>query len=917
MPEWRAEIRARLASLRLRPERETEIVEELAQHVEDRYREALAAGHDDARAAEIAAAELENAEVLGRELAAVEASPPSDLPAPGSSSRGSWPAALWHDVRHALRTLRRQPLFTATVLVALALSIGPLTAIASFSNWLFWRPLPGVTNPDGLAFVWFGYWKPTGALTNANVSYFNIAEIRRDMKSAVGFAGVQEYSARFAVGDGEPRAVGLAEVTADFFDVLGVRMAAGRAFRADEDRPPLGAPVVIVTEELAIGTFGSPHEALDKRVVLNRRPFTIIGVTPRGFRGVTSLSTVEAWITGASQRYLTGHGRDDDPQTRGGGRFAQFVARLAPGADSRQLEAELSTLAVRLAHEHPGENDKFRAVRARVFPKLGLPVLARHGMTLVTTTMFTLGGVLLLLGCANVANVLVARAIRRAPELAVRQALGASLARLIQSELVLAWLLALGGAVLGLGIAEVLKRLIQQVGLQNGPAFVLPTDHRVLAVTVAAAVLTGTLAGLAPAWLLMRRGTDGALARSGSGRTATRAPRLRSALASVQLAFSLALLVCALLLAATLRNLRALDLGFDAANLTVLRIDFEDHGYTRASAVTYQEQLGSALDTAIPTGATIAQRAPFDSSSAIRIHPRGAARDEVVDANSNGVAHDYFATLETPIVAGRAFTAEEAFAPSPIESMPVILSETLARRLFGDADPIGQTIHLPRMASHAALDLPVVGVAHDSRWKSLIEPPEPFLYQPLGRYLGGPRNATIIVRSSLSTGAVTTAVRDAAARIDPAVLVTEGRPLSARIDRTIQPQRLFARLVSWLGALAFVLAAVGLHGLVAQTAAERTREFGIRLAIGATRAEIARLVTRHAAAIVAIGSAGGLALAAAAGTVAKRILFGVTPVDPAVYATSLGIMAAVVAAASAWPAYRATRVEPVEVLRAE
>ncbi len=429
MPDWRDEIRARLAPLGLRPEREAEIVEELAQHLDDRYRESLTAGHDETIAAAAAWQELERLDVLGRELAASEQAEPAELAPPGSSQSGWWPAGLWQDLRHGLRSLRKQPIFTATVLVALALSVGPVTAALSLGSWLLWPPLPGVHDPDRLGVVRFGSWNVWG-VAPMNVPYADVAELKGTMKTAVGLAGVEERSATLLAGDNVPRGVGLAYVTADFFSVLGVRLAAGRAFRADEDRLPLGAPVAVISEALARAQFGSATGALERRLVLNRHPLTVIGVAGDGFRGVTTSSNVDVWITGATFPYLGEASPGFIDYLQRNGRFDQFVARLAPAADFRQLEAELGLLVPRLADLAK------REVAARVFPKLGLDPFARFRMRVQLYALQAVCGVLLLLGCANVANLLIARAIRREPEMATRKALGATPFHLMQGQLV-------------------------------------------------------------------------------------------------------------------------------------------------------------------------------------------------------------------------------------------------------------------------------------------------------------------------------------------------------------------------------------------------------------------------------------------------------------------------------------------------
>jgi len=913
MPEWRTEIRARLAALGLRPERELEIVEEVAQHLDDRYREMCARGVGAADAEAGAWLELDQDDVLAREVARVERPQPLELPPPGAPARGRWVTALWQDVRMSARALRKQPLFTATVVCALALAIGPTTAVLSFGNWLFWRPLPGIANPDRLAMVQFGY-DVRAMRVITNVTYPNIADLRSELKTADGFAGVDKSRGSLLVGTDAARAVAFSAVTADFFEVVGARPVAGRAFTPDDDRDPGGAPVAVISAGLATRSFGSPEAALGQRVLLNRRPLTVIGVASPRFAGIEADSTVEVWITGATSWYLPSTGEMLPPVDRSQGvSFNSFVARVVPGGSFVQLEAELTARMRALAQAFPRENKQFASSTATVYPGLGVNPLVRPSRRYVVGLLFTIGSVLLILGCANVANMLVARAVRREQETAVRKALGASGWRLVQLQLTESWMLAVGGALVGFALAVILKQVLQHYLVPSPPGTLppVPIDLRVLALTMGVALFAGTIAGVAPAWLSARGRTAGAL---GAGvRTTTRAPRLRSGLAVVQLALSLTLLVGALLLVSTIRNLRSVDIGFDPDRLTTARLNLEDEGYDAARTRALAADLAPALK-AIPAleRTALAIAAPFPGFSRQRLVPPGADDKATIAVDTNAVSHDYFDLLGTPIVRGRAFTQDEAFASSPIETRPVILNELLAGRLFGDSDPIGRTVRIPGKTPQ---EWPVIGVVRDSHARNVMNPVTWQLFQPLGR--SGADRLTVLVRSSRPFVDVANGIKTAVLALDPRMPLTDTHRLSEWMDDEIRRERMFATMLTWVSVLAFVLAALGLHGLVAQVTSERRREFGIRLAIGASRGAIARLVARYVLVITSIGTVIGLGLAAVSSRVVKAMLFGVTPVDPAVYAVAVAVMTIVVIVAAAWPAIRATRVEPVDVLRAE
>jgi hypothetical protein len=312
----------------------------------------------------------------------------------------------------------------------------------------------------------------------------------------------------------------------------------------------------------------------------------------------------------------------------------------------------------------------------------------------------------------------------------------------------------------------------------------------------------------------------------------------------------------------------------------------------------------------------MASHAPLDRPNGGEVLPEGAGSTRTLRVGTKGVVGNYFEVMKTAFIAGRTFTVDESFAAAPLEMTPIVINETLARRLFGPGDPVGRLVHFAR-GIRAARDLPVVGVVRDARASDLTAEPEPVAYFPLGRYDFGLTQASIVVRSGRPLNEIAREVRSASARIDRGVPIGEPDRVTDAIDRTIRIERLFAGVLSWLSAIAFVLAAVGLHGLVAQTTTERTREFGIRLAIGATRASIARLVARYVLTISVCGTVIGLGLAWLGTPLVKSMLFGVTELDPKTYLLAVGILAAIVAIASAWPAFRATRVQPVDVLRAE
>ena len=819
--------------------------------------------------------------------------------------RAGWLATLGQDLRYAGRTLRAAPAFSIAVLLAVALSIGPVAAILSVGNWLLWRPHPGVSDARSLAVVWFGRWRQTAtgvSVSPSGVSADGVAGIRSRARSVTGIAGVQESSAALAVAGAAPREAGAATVSADFFEVLGVRLSAGRSFTPDDDRGPAGSPVVVVSHGLAQSAFGSAQAAVGQAVTLNSRPFTIVGVAPPSFNGITHAGGIDVWLTGATWPYLNHLARPP------GEFFYAFVVRIAARRTVADVESELTALVKQLSEDRAD-------VSARVFPGLGPPPLTRARTAAAIRTLLAIGAVLLLLGCANVANLLMFRVARRAPEIALRQVLGASRSRLMQSQMMESWLLSIAGASLGLVLAWYLKEVIERLlfPAAAGLSVTVPMDWRVLGLTALVAVATGTLAALAPGWLMAR--TRG-LPSQGRTTTWSGAPRLRGSLGVVQLAFSLTLLVSALLLVATLRNLRAVDLGLDPRDVHVVAFNLDQHGYDSPRALAYHRAvLPSLRSTGEFEAVSVSTRAPFGSRSSVGVIPPGGEPDRPVSVAANGVSDDYFRLLSIPILRGRVFTAEDAFAPD--QHGPAVVNERLAQQLFSSVDVVGRTVRLARTGAAPERALTIVGVVRDSHWRSITGEPDPFLYVPFAQFRSAGTSGVYMIKSTLPGRRVGEIATTLGARTASAIPFSAARPLSAGIDGELSEQRVFAWMLTLLAALGFALAALGLYGLVAQATVERRREFGIRLALGAAGWDIVRLVARYAAVVSTLGVVAGLALSSFATRVIRSLLFGISPLDPLAYVTAVGVLLAVVAVACIVPAMRVLRVQAVEALRAE
>ncbi|MEO7890024.1 MAG: ADOP family duplicated permease [Vicinamibacterales bacterium] len=914
MPEWRQELLSRIADLNLRPERETEIVDELAQHLDDRVRDLVAGGATPEEATAAAFLDLDTPGELSRRLSEILHRRPLQLPPLGTPARGAWLGSCLHDLRHSVRSLLRTPVFTLTVVAVMALTIGPTTAMLSIGNWLVWRPVPVVQAQDHLGYAIFATWRDGGSFQPDFVSPANIADLLRASSTMEGMAGVQEASESVSVGALPAESIGTAHADANFFSILGLRPAAGRFFAPEEDRLPRGAAVAVVSDAFARRNFGNARDAVGREIRMNRHVLSIVGVAPPSFRGVTAFSAVDVWYPGSSYRWL--HYFPDDEQTaqRGTGTFYEFIVRARPGVSFDAISAELAVTAPRLATLFPDANAKFQTVRARVFPGIGSPFERDDNRDLLRRLLL-IGAALVMLGCANVANLLIFRGVRRGREYALRIALGASRGRLIQHQLLETCLLTTAGALFGIGIAAaavplILSLVMPSVAL-NTPDLAVPLDVRALAGTLALAIGTGVVAGLIPAWLNTTRVATGGLSQAGRHGT-PRGQRLRSGFAAAQLAISLTLVIGALLMVTTFRGLMTTDLGFDPNNVSEHRIDVASLGYGPSEALRYVRDFNAALAVTPGLAASFSTGAPTATSQSVDVRRTGDPDDERIRVRANAITKNYFAVTDIPILTGRGFTAEEELATGDRSGSAAIISQSLARRLFGAAEPLGRRFDV--VSGRSVHSVSVAGVVGDIRPKLRRTDLELTVYEPFARE-PNTRQTTLLVKSTRPLTEVAALVKAAGGRADANVPVFGQRPFRVWVDQQLSTQRVFAWVLSLLGGLGLVLAAIGLYGLLSQSVAERTREFGIRMAIGASRRHVIALVARHAAVIGVIGAGAGLPLAFFGARVLESQLTGISAHDPRAYVAAALALFAVVLVAAALPARTATRVQPIEALR--
>jgi predicted permease len=816
------------------------------------------------------------------------------------------------DLRYALRQLRSKPWFTAAAVATLALGIGVNAAVFSLANWIVLRPVPGIGDQGRLVIVEFrdDRGSPTGT------SYPNLADLREGVSTLSGLAGYTPAMPVVVVVEGQkPQYRQAAFVSASYFSVLNARLALGRPFSADEEVVAQQVPVAIISHRLWTSSFGADSGAIGGAVTLNGVRTKILGVAPIGFHGTDRFGDADFWIPGSAYFAIGFQGRWEPPfGNREAGVFMRLVGRLAPGSSAPQAQPQLRSVTAALIEAYPDENADWETRPPTVFEGIGVPTVVRGIVRRTLTLLGGIAGIVLLIACANVANLFLFRGVGRRAELAVRQALGASASRLMRAQFTESLVV----AVLSGFVAVPL--IVWLAGLFRGP--LLPglnpvdrvrIDWWVLGFTGVVALIAGVVSGVAPAVAALRADVLTRL-QAATATVSAATARLRGALAVLQLSLSLSLLIVAFLLIGTLRNLRGVDVGFDANRIATFSIHPVLSGYSREQSHTLMKAaLAGVRSLAGVEEAALAAHVPFTYSIGTRAKIDGSAPDDAgTPATDTWVSPTYFRTMGIPLLAGRTFRDGELFASTNGAAERVtVLSETLAQRLFGISDPIGRLIS----TSMPGPPYRVIGLAGDSRWATLThEGAGPLLYQPLPAFAEG---AAILVRSSRPLHDLQAAVSEVITALAPSVPAFDAARLSDRIDRFLSQERLLAEVLTVFTLLAVILAGVGLYSVVVFAVAERTKELGIRIAIGARPGQIVGMVLTQGAWLGGLGVAGGLAIAVGLSRLVANRLYGITPVEPAVYVAAATFLFLVVLAASLLPARTATRVDPMVALRAE
>lgn len=812
--------------------------------------------------------------------------------------------SIWSDARYALRAMARNPARAAVGIGTLALGIGATTAVFGMVNEALLRPVPGVPDPDGLAAI--AIQEEDGA-AGYGISMRNFLDVRAASRAFEGLAAVQSAGQLQAHVEGAGAiALNGSTVAGDYFELLGVVPAAGRLFTAAESMPG-GALVAVISESLWERLYDRSQGAIGAAINVNRAALTIIGVAA-GFQGHDLSEHTEVWVP-VSLYPLLRHIDEERIFARRQTMFYDFVGRFAEGVETAVAERELNAILDRLRAEYPEETRTMDGRSFRVFPGIGLPHLARE---VVRERLRLLAGVVslvLIIACANLANLLLSRGLQRRGETALRRALGASRRRILRMHLVESSVLAVFGGIAGIALALLLDRLLVGLSPAGLSGDGLALDWRVLTFAFGAALLTGLLFGAVPASAAGRTQLTESL-KEGARQVTGRTGWLRSAFVIVQLSLALPLLVGAVVLLRTMQNLNSVPLGFDASVLTV-HVDPEPQGYTREQVDALQRRVLAGFDESPGVRAALVSRGgAFLGGFSMPIQSPGGAEDETLSADVSLVTPGYFDVLGIDIARGRPLLAADWAAE---RDAAVVLSAALARRLFGDADPLGRTIRTRALTPEV---FTVVGIAADTRSSSPRSPVDLMIYRTISGPFGG-RDFTVFVRTSLPRESAEPLIRAALAAGDPNIPMGVVLSLEDRVRMRIAQERLLARLLSAFALLAILLSAVGLYGVIAWAVTARTREIGVRIALGARRSAILHMVVRHSAILFMVGTVLGLAGAFALVRVLESRLFGIDTLDAASYLAAVLVFTATSALAITAPTRNALRVDPLEALRSE
>ncbi|RXH58773.1 ABC transporter permease [Granulicella sibirica] len=847
-----------------------------------------------------------------------------------------WGDELLADVVYGARILRKSPGFTAIAVGSLALAIGANTTIFSLANELLYARL-GVPHPEELRVLaaagdknvsihssWgSNYFIPNGEMRFDEFTYPVYQQLKQENKVLGEIFAYKESIRANVTVDGAAQAVQLEMVSGNLYEQMGVHPILGREIVNTDDAVPGSGAVAIISYGFWQRALAGRPDAVGKVIAVNTTPVTVIGVNPRSFTGARDAqSSPEIFMPLSTIPVVKGTlGSHDSLLESKDLWWVQLMARSKPGVSIEQARAALDVnfhAAVR-ATDPPKKNDTMPHILVEDGSR-GLNVAGRqYAQPMYVLLGFV--GLVLLLACANIANLMLARASVRQREMGVRLALGANRSRILRQVLTESLMLALMGGAVGLLLSwfsrTALPRLLASAWEPN--AVQVPFDGRVFAFTATVTLLTGILFGIGPAWGSTRAEIGTALKEGGKSATRRRKGLSGSAIVAFQVALSTLLVAGAGLFLRTLINLNAVDPGFRTDHLVLMDINPPEKQYKAPKDVALHERLEDTLRTVPGVEGVTLSDIPFIANSRanstffVEGTPK-AAHQRGEDTNSllATVGPDFLSVMGIPLVSGRSFTAQDN------ETSPrvALVNQALVKKFFPNQDPIGKRFYIDDRDPKERLWLTIIGICADTHYAELKGDPPPIhfdLYRQ-NKEVGG---VTYMIRTPMKPEAIVQSVRAAVQRIDPNLPLIDVRTQKQQIDATMQQERMFATLTSGFGVLALALACVGIYGIMAYTVSQRTNEIGIRLALGARRSQVRVMVLREAGWLSLFGIVAGLAVALALGKLVKSMLYGLQPNDPFSLTASALLLLAVALVAGLVPAIRASRVEPMQALRHE
>ena len=796
------------------------------------------------------------------------------------------------DIRYGVRGLLKRPGFTVIALVALALGIGANTAIFSLVNAVVIRPLP-FPNPDQLVWV-YGNIRSGGS--RASVSPPDFVDYRSQNKTFEQFgASITQPLSVNLTGSGEPERIMVSGVTGNYFDVFGIAPALGRTFTLENEKSGQDQ-VTVISYAFWQKRFAGDPNVIGKTITLDSKSYQILGVMPAG---VSFPQTAELW---------TPINFDGDPEMKWRkAHFLRPIGRLKPGVTLTQAQADTDMIAAHLEQQYPDSNNGWN------LRLLSLREQLVGGTRTILFVLFGAVGFVLLIACANVANLLLVRAAARQKEIALRTALGASRLRIVRQMLTESLLLSILGGAFGALLAVWGVQLLVSLSGDNLPPTVnVAIDTNVLAFTFMISIVTGLLFGLAPAFRTAKVNLIDSLKDGARGSEGTLRNRTRSLLVVFESAVAVILLIGAGLLVRSLIALQRVDPGFDANNVLTLRLDLPRQKYEgEGKKAKFFEQLETGISS-LPGVQSVGLITELPMSGQLNDLPftvegrPPVTVDQAFDADFRLVNQHYFSALHIPLLRGRNFTEQEVREGKPI----TIVSQQLVDTVFPNEDPMGKRL----VSAMSGQPFEIVGVVGDIRHRSLQNQPFPAMYFPV---LDFSTRMNVVIRTQNDPLSIVGAVRQQVKALDPDQPVSNVKRMSDWVDSSVSSQRYSTTLLAAFAALAMILAATGIYGVMSYTVAQRTHEIGVRMALGARRRDVLKLVVRHGMLLTLVGVIIGLAGALGLTRVMSSLLFGVTAKDPLTFVAVAALLSGVAFMACFVPALRATKVDPLVALRYE